>query len=138
MCITITIVHHCPGSALEQLLRVESHAASVAGELLMARMHDACVGPDSSSHCVAAVADEWEDWDDDSFEPKLQAGAAANGQKFETKGQAVLASVREPDQSKFEGEDEEDAAPPAAWDKTVPQPQQAGCPRRHLHTRACM
>ena len=70
------------------------------------------------------VADDWEDWEDESFEPKLEVGAApANGQKFETKGQAVLAKAREPDQSRFAGEDEEEEAPPA-WDKSVPQPQQ--------------
>ncbi len=71
---------------------------------------------------LCAVADDWEDWEDESFEPKLQSGAA-NGQQFETKGQAVLASTKEPDPSKFAGEDEEDDAPPT-WEKTVPKPQQ--------------
>lgn len=82
-----------------------------------------------------AVADDWEDWEDESFEPKLEAGAAANGQKFETKGQAVLASAREPDASKFVGEDEEEEAPPA-WDKSVPKPQQVRNLLR-LFSRAC-
>jgi hypothetical protein len=84
------------------------------------------------------VADEWEDWEDETFEPKLQAGAAANGQKFETKGQAVLASVKEPDQSKFAGEDEEEDAPPPAWDKEIPKPQQVRLAPQPLQLGACM
>lgn len=68
------------------------------------------------------MADDWEDWEDESFEPKLQS-AAANGQQFETKGQAVLAGTKDSHPSKFAGEDEEDDAPPT-WEKTIPKPQQ--------------
>ena len=71
------------------------------------------------------MADDWEDWEDDSFEPKLEAGATGNGQKFETKGEAVLASAKEPDSSKFAGEDEEEGDVPPAWEKSTPKPQQA-------------
>ncbi len=66
----------------------------------------------------AAVADDWEDWEDESFQPKLET--ATNGQ---TKGQAALAVAKEPDNSKFAGEDEEDEAPPS-WEKSIPKPQQ--------------
>lgn len=73
------------------------------------------------------MADDWEDWEEENFEPKLEAGASANGQKFETKGQAVLASISEPDESKFAGEDEEVDAPPS-WEKGIPKPQQVSTP----------
>ena len=69
----------------------------------------------------AAVADDWEDWEDESFQPKLET--ATNGQ---TKGQAALAVAKEPDNSKFAGEDEEDEAPPS-WEKSIPKPQQVCC-----------
>lgn len=72
------------------------------------------------------MADDWEDWEDDSFEPKLEAGTSGNGQKYETKGQAVLASAKEPDSSKFVGEDEEEEEVPPAWEKSTPKPQQVG------------
>ncbi len=85
-----------------------------------------------------AVADDWEDWEDESLEPKLPSGAA-NGQQFETKGQAVLASTKEPDPSKFAGEDEEDDTPPT-WEKSVPKPQQVDfcCILDHFCLLACM
>lgn len=67
------------------------------------------------------MADDWEAWEDESFEPKL--AGKTNGQQFETKGQAVLASTKEPDASKFAGEDEDEDAPPT-WEKNVPKPQQ--------------
>ena len=70
------------------------------------------------------MADDWEDWEDETFQPKLEA--TTNGQTSLTKGQAALAAVKEPDESKFAGEDEEDSAPPA-WEKSVPKPQQASC-----------
>ena len=69
----------------------------------------------------AAVADDWEDWEDESFQPKLET--ATNGQ---TKGQAAVAVAKEPDNSKFAGEDEEDEAPPS-WEKSIPKPQQVWC-----------
>jgi hypothetical protein len=69
------------------------------------------------------VADDWEDWEEENFEPKLDASVSVNGQKFETKGQAVLAGAKEPDESKFAGEDEEKDDQPS-WEKTVPKPQQ--------------
>ena len=74
-------------------------------------------------YCQAsvAVADDWEDWEDESFQPKLET--ATNGQ---TKGQAALAVAKEPDVSKFAGEDEEDEAPPS-WEKSIPKPQQVCC-----------
>ena len=59
------------------------------------------------------MADDWEDWEADDYEPQLPA----------TVGQAALAKVSEPDPSKFAGEDEDLNAPPA-WQKGVPQPQQ--------------
>ena len=73
---------------------------------------------DEYSQASAAVADDWEDWEDESFQPKLET--ATNGQ---TKGQAALAVTKEPDNSKFAGEDEEDEAPPS-WEKSIPKPQQ--------------
>ena len=69
----------------------------------------------------AIVADDWEDWEDETFQPKLEA--TTNGQTSLTKGQAALAAAKEPDASRFVGEDEEDSAPPA-WEKSVPKPQQ--------------
>lgn len=81
---------------------------------------------------LCAVADDWEDWEDESFEPKLEGGAAANGKQFETKGQAVLAGTKEPDASKFAGEDEEEDAPPT-WEKNVPKPQQVQVGYRPLY-----
>ncbi len=69
------------------------------------------------------MADDWEDWEDETFQPKLET--TTNGQASLTKGQAALATAtgKEPDESKFAGEDEEDSAPPA-WEKSVPKPQQ--------------
>jgi hypothetical protein len=71
----------------------------------------------------AAVADDWEDWEDETFEPKLEASANGQAKGQLTKGQAALAPVKEPDESKFAGEDEESTAPPT-WEKSVPKPQQ--------------
>jgi hypothetical protein len=86
-----------------------------------------CFSPSGTAPSVtlafSPVADDWEDWEEESFEPKVVAGASTNGQKFETKGQAVLASVKEPDESKFAGEDEEEDAPPS-WEEGIPKPQQ--------------
>lgn len=67
------------------------------------------------------MADDWEDWEDETFQPKLEA--TTNGQTSLTKGQAAPAAAKEPDEAKFAGEDEEDSAPPA-WEKSVPKPQQ--------------
>jgi hypothetical protein len=71
----------------------------------------------------AAVADDWEDWEDETFEPKLEASANGQTKGQLTKGQAALAAAKEPDESKFAGEDEESTAPPA-WEKSIPKPQQ--------------
>ena len=79
----------------------------------------------------AAVADDWEDWEDESFQPKLET--ATNGQ---TKGQAALAVAKEPDDTKFAGEDEEDEAPPS-WEKSIPKPQQVCC-RHAAATRSSL
>lgn len=76
---------------------------------------------DHAARHDAAVADDWEDWEDETFQPRLET--ATNGQ---TKGKAALAAVKEPDESKFAGEDEEDTAPPA-WEKSIPKPQQVRC-----------
>ena len=78
------------------------------------------------------MADDWEDWEDETFQPKLET--ATNGQAALTKGQAALAAAKEPDESKFAGEDEENSAPPS-WEKSVPKPQQV-CYRPAQHTSA--
>ena len=77
----------------------------------------------------ATVADDWEDWEDETFQPKLEA--TTNGQTSLTKGQAAPAAAKEPDEAKFAGEDEEDSAPPA-WEKSVPKPQQVLILKLHL------
>ena len=71
----------------------------------------------------AAVADDWEDWEDETFEPKLESSANGQTKGQLTKGQAALAAVKEPDESKFAGEDEENTAP-STWEKSIPKPQQ--------------
>ena len=68
------------------------------------------------------MADDWEDWEDESFTPAPLVGAAANGVE-RTKGQELLAKATEVDTSKFEGEDEGEEEEPV-WKKTVPQMQQ--------------
>ena len=82
------------------------------------------------------MADDWEDWEDETFQPKLEA--TTNGQASLTKGQAALAAAtaKEPDESKFAGEDEEDSAPPA-WEKSVPKPQQVLLPSDVHHCSMC-
>lgn len=67
------------------------------------------------------MADDWEDWEDDNFNPAPLSNAAAASER--TKGELLLAKAKEIDTSKFEGED--DAAPDEpAWKKSLPQPQQ--------------
>lgn len=69
------------------------------------------------------MADDWEDWEEDVAAPA--AGAAVNGSI--TKGQAELAKVNEPDESKFADEDAEEEEKPA-WEKSIPKPQQVPAP----------
>ena len=58
------------------------------------------------------MADDWEDWEADDYQPQLP-----------TVGQAALAKSVEPDASKFAGEDAEKDERPA-WENSVPKPQQ--------------
>lgn len=68
------------------------------------------------------MADDWEDWENEEFVPKLPA-VAKPAVEFETKGKAVLASIGEPDMAKFQDEDkeEEPPAPSASAASTKPQ-----------------
>lgn len=61
------------------------------------------------------MADNWEeeDWEKEDFVPQLPS-ATKPAADYETKGQAVLASIAEPDPSKFQDEDKEESPPPTA------------------------
>lgn len=59
------------------------------------------------------MADDWEDWEDDNFQPSVPV----------TAGQAALAKAKEPDVAKFAGEDEEAEERPA-WQNSIPKSQQ--------------
>ncbi len=65
------------------------------------------------------MADDWEDWEDESFQAPPLASTA-------TKGAAVLAKLNEPDESRFAGEDEEEERP--AWEANVPKSQEVMIP----------
>ena len=64
------------------------------------------------------MADDWEDWEDESFTP-APLGAQTNGSS--TLGAAILAKASQIDTSKFAGEDEDVDEGPAARDVAKPQ-----------------
>ena len=66
-------------------------------------------------HC-SRRADDWEDWEDESFEPKLTpvSGPTATA--------AVQKPAAEPEEDKFAGEDEGEDEP--AYKAHVPESQQ--------------
>ena len=80
----------------------------------------------SLRNTLHAVADDWEDWEDDNFQAPPLAGAATTNGQYETKGQEALAKAKEPDASKFAGEDEEEEVP--EWQKSIPKPQDVRTP----------
>ena len=68
-------------------------------------------------------ADDWEDWEDESFEPKLApvVGPAA-ATAAAVKQPLAAAAAAEPEEDKFAGEDEGDDEP--AYKAHIPEPQQ--------------
>ena len=67
-------------------------------------------------------ADDWEDWEDESFEPKL-APAAAGPTTIAAQRPAAAAAAA-PEEDKFAGEDEGEDEP--VYKAHVPEPQQVG------------
>lgn len=66
------------------------------------------------------MADDWEDWEADEYEPQLPAVVvASNGVAEITKGSKLLTD--DPDPTKFAGEDEEEDRP--SWEGSVPKSQ---------------
>ena len=89
-----------------------------------------CPGADRV-HIIARRADDWEDWEDESFEPKLTpvgAPAAATAPLVAAVKQPLAAA--EPEEDKFAGEDEGEDEP--AYKAHIPEPQQVspGCAMR--------
>ena len=70
------------------------------------------------------MADDWEDWEDEQFEPTLPGTAKTAAGQPDTLGAALLAKAKEPDASKFAGEDEDVEDDPLRK-RVVPPPQQA-------------
>ncbi|KAK9864345.1 hypothetical protein WJX84_004020 [Apatococcus fuscideae] len=64
------------------------------------------------------MADDWEDWEDDSYVPAIPSKPVANGAAPDKNAKAQPAAV-EVDSSKFAGEDEEEEE--EKWKKNVPQ-----------------
>lgn len=72
-----------------------------------------------NSHRTGTMADDWEDWEADDYQPNLPA---VKKPEVDTVGQALLAATLEPDSSKFAGEDEEE-------DEPAPKPVKTEAPK---------
>ncbi len=70
------------------------------------------------------MAEDWEDWEDEQFEPTLPGASKTATGAADTLGAAILAKAKEPDASKFAGEDEDVEDDPLRK-RAVPPPQQA-------------
>ena len=71
-----------------------------------------------SSHALHR-ADDWEDWEDESFEPKL---TVAGPTTIAAQRPVAAATAVAPDEDKFAGEDEGEDEP--AYKAHIPEPQQ--------------
>lgn len=68
------------------------------------------------------MADDWEDWEAEDYQPQLPGSTAKPEPEFETAGQALLAKSAEPDMSRFQGEDEAEEEEPE-WMKAKAKPK---------------
>lgn len=64
------------------------------------------------------MADDWEDWEKEDFDPPAVKPAAAVATEAETVGQALLKSLEEPDMSRFADEDKEEESQPTTHQTT--------------------